>query len=231
MNIAVIPARGGSKRIPRKNVREFCGKPMIAWPIEALHASGCFDRIVVSTDDAEIASIARSFGAETPFSRPQLLADDHATTLDVMEHAARMLAEGSEEPKLLCCIYATTPFLDASDIVAGRDALVNSDADYSLSLARFEAPIQRALKLHPNGRMEMFDPTLQKVRSQDLEPAFHDAGQFYWGRTSAWLAMKPILAPGSIGVIVPRERAQDIDLPADWAWCERLFKLMRSSPC
>jgi pseudaminic acid cytidylyltransferase len=224
MSIAIIPARGGSKRIPRKNIRDFCGKPMIAWPIEAARASGCFERIVVSTDDEEIAAVARACGAEVPFMRPAMLADDHATTLDVMEHALQALS-CSEAQDFACCIYATTPFLAPADLREGLAALQDhAEADYVVSVARFEAPIQRALRRDAVGFFSMMHPEFQHVRSQDLAPAFHDAGQFYWGRVSSWLGGVPILASRARGVELPRDRAQDIDWPEDWAWCERLFR-------
>jgi pseudaminic acid cytidylyltransferase len=230
MNVAIIPARGGSKRIPRKNIRDFCGKPMMAWPIEAARESGCFDRIVVSTDDEEIAAVARAWGAEVPFMRPAKLADDHATTLDVMEHALQALSIG-EAPDFACCIYATTPFLAPSDLREGLAALQgNAEADYAVSVARFESPIQRALRRNAAGFFAMIHPEFQQIRSQDLEPAFHDAGQFYWGRAIAWSGRTPILAARALGIELPRERAQDIDWPEDWAWCERLFVLGGTRP-
>jgi pseudaminic acid cytidylyltransferase len=226
VSIAIIPARGGSKRIPRKNIRDFCGKPMIAWPIEAARASGCFDRIVVSTDDGEIADVARACGAEVPFMRPEALADDHATTAAVLSHAVEVM--GVPAGEAVCCIYPTSPFLAAEDLRAGFDLLVSSGADYVVSVARFEAPVQRALRRDDQGRIGMMHPEHASTRSQDLEPAYFDAGKFYWARAGSWAAGNPILAGNSVGIELPRGRAQDIDLADDWEWSERLFRADRA---
>ncbi|HRP87315.1 MAG TPA: pseudaminic acid cytidylyltransferase [Gammaproteobacteria bacterium] len=227
MRLAVIPARGGSKRIPRKNIREFCGRPIIAWSIEAALQSGCFDRLVVSTDDEQIAAAARACGAEVPFLRPAALADDHAGTLAVMRHAVETLAVDRQAGRV-CCIYATAPFLRAEDLRRGLETLEQSGADYSFSVTSFPFPIQRALRMTPQGRVEMFDPAQFATRSQDLEEAWHDAGQFYWGRAAAWLDEAPLFGHGAAPVILPRHRVQDIDTPEDWLRAEWLFRAMQA---
>lgn len=229
MRLAVIPARGGSKRIPRKNIRPFGGQPMIAWSIQAARASGCFERILVSTDDAEIADVARAFGAEVPFMRPPELSDDFTGTIPVIAHAARWQAQHGEGPSAVCCLYATAPFVRAADLQAGWAALQGSDAAYAFSVTSYAFPIQRAIRLTPEGRVAMFHPEHFGTRSQDLEEAFHDAGQFYWGRAEAWVGGLPIFTPQAVPVMLPRHRVQDIDTPEDWERAEWLFKAMQQA--
>lgn len=226
MNIAIIPARGGSKRIPRKNIKSFHGKPMIAWSIEAAQQSGIFDRIIVSTDDEEIAAVAREYGAEVPFIRPADIANDYATTGDVISHAIVWLTNQGHRPEQVCCLYATAPFVEPDDLRQGL-VLLNSTADcqYVFSATRFSFPIQRAIKLDELGKVSMFDPEHQLTRSQDLVEAYHDAGQFYWGRASAWATNQPIFAAHSQVVLLPGFRVQDIDTPEDWLRAERLFSV------
>jgi pseudaminic acid cytidylyltransferase len=224
MNVAIIPARGGSKRIPRKNIKEFCGKPMIAWSIEAALQSGCSDHIVVSTDDAEIADVARQCGAEVPFMRPDALSDDHTGTIPVIRHAIEWFIEQGQQPEQVCCIYATAPFISAADIRRGLEILTDSGSDYAFSVTSYPFPIQRAIRMTPQGRVEMFQPEQFNSRSQDLEEAFHDAGQFYWGRTSSWLAEKKIFSPDASPVLLPRHQVQDIDTMEDWLRAELMFK-------
>lgn len=226
MRLAVIPARGGSKRIPRKNIRSFGGLPMIAWSIRAAAESGCFDRIIVSTDDTEIAEVGRHYGAETPFVRPAELSDDHTGTIPVIAHAIRWQAENGQASREVCCLYATAPFLRAADIKQGLRALDESGADYAFSVTSYPFPIQRAIRLTPDGRVAMFQPEHFNTRSQDLEEAWHDAGQFYWGKAGAWLAATPIFGPVSVPVPLPRHRVQDIDTPEDWERAEIMFKVM-----
>lgn len=230
MKLAVIPARGGSKRIPRKNVKDFFGQPMIAWSIAAARDSGCFDRIVVSTDDTEIAAVARAHGAETPFVRPPELADDHTPTIPVIAHAIQWYLDQGAAVDAACCIYATAPFVRAEDLRAGLAALTAEDCAYVFSATSFPFPIQRAIRINAQGRAEMFNPEHFATRSQDLEEAFHDAGQFYWGRPEAWLQGLPIFSPQSIPLRLPRSRVQDIDTLEDWARAEQLFALKRRRP-
>lgn len=226
MNIAVIPARGGSKRIHRKNIKMFCGKPMIAWSIEAALASDCFDRVIVSTDDDEIAKVAQEWGAEVPFRRPAELSDDHTGTIPVIAHAIDWLGEHgqAQAPEAVCCIYATAPFVQAEDLTAGLRVLQSPEVDYAFSVTSFAFPIQRALRITETGRVAMFQPENFSTRSQDLEEAWHDAGQFYWGRAEAWCAGIPIFSERAMPVVLPRHRVQDIDTPEDWQRAEWLFK-------
>lgn len=228
MKLAVIPARGGSKRVPRKNIRLFCGKPMIAWSIEAAMASGCFDRVVVSTDDAEIAEVALAHSAEVPFMRPPELAEDHAGTIPVVRHAVQWCADDGQLPELVCCIYATAPFIDPADIVCGLDVLQKDDCDYAFAVTSFASPIQRALRITEAGRVAMFNPQCYDVRSQDLESAYHDAAQFYWGRASAWLGEVPIFKTDAAPIVLPRHRVQDIDTENDWIRAELMFRSLQA---
>ena len=228
MRLAVIPARGGSKRIPRKNIRLFCGKPMIAWPIEAALDSGCFDAVVVSTDDEEIAEVAREHGASVPFMRPEELADDHTGTIPVIRHAIEWHQHQGKTPKQVCCIYATAPFVRAEDLQLGLRVLRETGSDYAFSITSYASPIQRAIRITPQGRVEMFHPEHFNTRSQDLEDAYHDAGQFYWGTASAWLVGKPIFSPDAAPLVLPRHRVQDIDTPEDWERAERMFKALQA---
>lgn len=220
MKLAVIPARGGSKRIPRKNIKLFGGKPMIAWSIEAAIASECFDRIIVSTDDEEIAAIAKSLGAEVPFVRPASLADDHTGTVAVVANATEWQNANGPVATAVCCIYATAPFLEPNDLKIGYEMLKTSGADYAFSVTSYAFPIQRAITLTPNQRVRMFQPEHFNTRSQDLPEAWHDAGQFYWGRAQAWLTHQPIFSEAAIAVPIPRHRVQDIDTPEDWERAE-----------
>jgi pseudaminic acid cytidylyltransferase len=229
MKLAVIPARGGSKRIPHKNIKPFCGKPIIAWSIDAARQSGCFDRILVSTDDAEIAEVALAFGAEVPFVRPAELSDDHTGTIPVIAHAIRWQQQSGEAPTAVCCVYATAPFVRAEDLRRGLEVLQETGCDYAFAVTSFAFPIQRAIRITYTGRVEMFHPEHFKTRSQDLEDAYHDAGQFYWGRAEAWLAGKPIFSSDAAPVILPRHRVQDIDTPEDWERAELMFKAQQAA--
>lgn len=224
MNLAVIPARGGSKRIPRKNIKSFCGKPIMAWSIEAARDCGCFNSVIVSTDDGEIAQVARECGASVPFVRPAALADDYIGTIEVVRHAIEWQIEHGQAPELVCCIYATAPFVCAADLKRGLNALKETGCDYAFSVACFGAPIQRAIRITEQGRVDMFYPEFFDSRSQDLEQAYHDAGQFYWGRTAAWLAKKRIFSADAVPVLLPRHRVQDIDTADDWMRAELMFR-------
>lgn len=229
MNVAIIPARGGSKRIPRKNIKEFCGKPMVAWSIDAAQQSGCFSRVVVSTDDAEIADVAQRYGAEVPFMRPAALSDDHTGTIPVIRHAVDWFIEHGQRPDLACCIYATAPFITPANIRRGLEILADSGSDYAFSVTSYPFPIQRAIRITPQGRVEMFDPTQFNTRSQDLEEAYHDAGQFYWGRASAWIVEKMIFSKDAVPVLLPRHQVQDIDTMEDWERAELMFRAWKKT--
>lgn len=224
MNIAVIPARGGSKRIPRKNIKDFCRKPMIAWSIEAAQASGLFDHIIVSTDDTEIADVAKKWGAEVPFMRPVELSNDFTATIPVIAHAVAWTQAQGWKVDAVCCIYATAPFVHASDLKQGLDLLNSGNWAYSFTATDYAAPIFRSFKLTEQGGVEMFYPEHFATRSQDLPAALHDAGQFYWGRTESWLANKRFFESHSIPLIIPRWRVQDIDNLDDWGRAEIIAK-------
>ena len=225
MKLCVIPARGGSKRIPRKNVKEFCGKPMVAWSIEAAIASGCFDKILVSTDDVEIADVAKDFGAEVPFMRPAELSDDFVGTTPVMRHAIQWVQAHMNDVEYACCVYATAPLIAPEDLKKGLDLIWQKDVDYVFSATSYAFPIQRAIRISGGGKISMFNPEHLETRSQDLEDAWHDAGQFYWGTSEAWCGERPILSERSVPIVLPRYRVQDIDTIEDWAVAELLFRL------
>ncbi|WP_116869801.1 pseudaminic acid cytidylyltransferase [Vibrio splendidus] len=226
MNIAIIPARGGSKRIPRKNIKPFHGKPMIAYSIEAALNSGCFDKVIVSTDDQEIADVAVKYGAEVPFLRPDNISDDFATTMDVMQHAIQWCVDQDLKVDNVCCIYATAPFILPEYIKQGLVSVSSPNVEYAFSATSFPFAIQRAISVDQNGFVAMFSPEFANTRSQDLEEAYHDAGQFYWGKSSAFLAGKAIFAQHSKAVLLPRKRVQDIDTPEDWELAETLFSVL-----
>lgn len=226
MKVCIIPARGGSQRILRKNIRPFYGKPMISWSIQAALDSGCFERVIVSTDDIEIADIAKTYGAEVPFMRPASLADAHTPTIPVIRHAIESLPT---PPEAVCCLYATAPLVQVEDLQLGLERLIATGADYVFSATPFPFPIQRAFYLGDAGEVVMFQPEHLATRSQDLTEAFHDAGQFYWGQTQAWLAMRPIFSDQSSALIIPRYRVQDIDTEDDWQRAELLFAQLHNS--
>src|ERR1700722_772400 len=225
--VAIIPARGGSKRIPRKNIREFHGKPIIGYSIETARQSQCFARIVVSTDDDEIAAVARRFGAETPFMRPASLADEHTGTTEVVKHAVETLEQTGAAFDWACCIYATAPFLSADHLKEGFLCLKRSGRSFAFAVTSFNYPIRRALRILPDGTLDAIWPEHRATRSQDLEPAYHDAGQFYWERTSAFRERREMFSPESAPVILPRELVHDIDTPEDWASAELAFTAPR----
>lgn len=229
MKVAIIPARGGSKRIPRKNIKTFHGKPMIAYSIEAAIASNCFDQIIVSTDDNEIAKVAKSYGAQVPFCRPDDISDDYATTMDVMRHAIDWCQKEGWNVEVACCIYATAPFLLPDDLIRGYNLLQDREVQFAFSATSFSFPIQRAIKLNENNAVSMFSLENELLRSQDLEEAFHDAGQFYWGKTSAFLNKLSIFSPHSKAVLLPRSRVQDIDTQEDWEFAEALYSVINHS--
>lgn len=224
MRVCVIPARGGSKRIPRKNIRNFHGRPMIAWSILAAKESGLFDLIVVSTDDNEIATVARDQGAQVPFMRPAALSDDYAATVQVIAHAVSTLGLDSLTP--VCCLYATAPLVEPAALKAAFELLVPT-VKYVMPVTTFAYPIQRALCLDSEGGVKMIAGEHMVTRSQDLQEAWHDAGQFYWALAGTWAAELPIFSQGARGFPLPRNRVQDIDTPEDWKQAEALFKVLR----
>ena len=229
MNVAIIPARGGSKRIPRKNIRMFCGKPMIAWSIEAALASGCFDQVIVSTDDSEIAEVARLYGALTPFMRPTDLSDDFTGTGAVIQHAVELLQQEGLVVEDVCCLYATAPFVRPENLRDGQALLRSGKADQVFTATTFPFPIQRAIRLTDKGCEPIFPEHILK-RSQDLEEAWHDAGQFYWANANTWCtSARSMFSTGSIPLILPRYRVQDIDTEEDWVMAEYLFTALNGS--
>ncbi len=223
MRLAIIPARGGSKRIPRKNIKAFAGRPMIAYAIDAAHRAEVFDHVVVSTDDAEIAAVARAAGAEVPFDRPAALADDHTPTVPVVAHAIRSCIDAGWAVDAACCIYPCVPLIRPDDIVAALAILARGDVDYVFPVAAFATPIQRALRRSADGRTSPFDPSHLNTRTQDLEPAYHDAGLFYWGTARAWLDELPIHVNAKT-IVLPASRVVDIDTEADWQRAEALVR-------
>ena len=225
--IAVIPARGGSKRIPGKNIRSFLGKPMICWSIQAAQEAACFDRIIVSTDSEAIAEVALKAGADVPFVRPADLANDFAGTIPVIAHAVNWLSEQGACPDAVCCIYPTAPLLWPEDLRLGLEKLTAEPIDFVFTVTPFASPVQRALTLDDAGMVGMLDAEMFHCRSQDLTPAFHDAGQFYWGTAQAWLAQSPIFTAKSRALVLPRYRVQDIDTPDDWRRAELMAKILR----
>ena len=226
MNIAVILARGGSKRIPRKNIKKFCGKPMIAWPIETAKKSKLFDHILVSTDNEEIAKISKSFGAEVPFIRPKNLSDDFTGTTEVITHAVKWMEEQKWQVKIVCCIYATSVFFTVEDLKKGFQVIHSDNWSFSLSVTEFEYSIFRSFKDSASGGIEMFFPEHFKKRSQDLPVAMHDAGQFYWGKPSAWVKNLKIFDSHSFPIKIPHWRIQDIDTEDDWKRAEVIFSFL-----
>lgn len=229
MRVAIIPARGGSKRIAHKNIRHFNGKPMISYPITAAIRSGCFDKIIVSTDSMEIASIAKSYGAEIPFMRPSELADDFVGTTPVVRHALNELASLGDVVEICCCIYATTPLLQYSFLREAGELLESSpNLDYVFSACRFSFPIQRALILDADGGILPFDNKSIGQRSQDLVETYHDAGQFYWGRASAFLNEEThVFGARSRMKLLPSYMVADIDTLEDWERAEVLYDVLK----
>jgi N-acylneuraminate cytidylyltransferase len=226
MILAVIPARGGSKRIPRKNIRPFCGKPIIAYSIEAARAAGLFDHVVVSTDDEEIADVARRFGAEVPFLRPRELADDHTGVVRVVRHAIEWFDKRGEPVQYACCVYATAPFITPEQIRQGLRLLQGSGKAYAISVTTFPFPIWRSVRRLPDGSLEPLFPEHIHSRSQDLEEAYHDAAQCFWGTGEAFRRELPVFGSHTLSMIVPPYRVQDIDTEADWQRAEALFRVL-----
>lgn len=224
--VAIIPARGGSQRIPRKNLKLFNGEPMIVGSIRAALASGLFERVVVSTDDEEIAEVARSHGAQVPFMRPAALADAYTGTAAVIEHAIGALDRRYD---YTCCIYATAPLLQARFLRQGLQALQAApDKSYAFSVCGFGFPVQRALLINDDGSLRSMHPEYRTVRSQDLPAAYQDAGQFYWGRSEAWLRGDMIFSELSLPVVLPRHLVQDIDNEEDWLRAEYLYAALKA---
>lgn len=224
--VAIIPARGGSKRIPKKNIKEFHGLSLIAYSIKVALDSKLFEKVIVSTDDEEIATIAKKYGAEVPFIRPKELSDDFTGTGDVVKHALEWLKANGETFEFVCTVYATAPLLQPKYLIEGYNALKNSDAINAFSATSMPFPIQRTFKVNDEGRCEMFTPEHYMTRSQDLEEAYQDAGQFYWTKIGIH-SDEIMFGKDSIPVILPRHLVQDIDTLEDWQRAEIMYKVIK----
>jgi len=223
--IAIIPARGGSKRIPRKNIKPFHGKPLIAYSIETALNTGLFEKVIVTTDDEEIAEVAKNYGAKIPFLRPKELADDFTGTSAVVHHALQWLEERGETFDFACTVYATAPLLRPEYLIEGYEKLKNSSAVFSFSATSMPFPILRTFKITEDGRCEMFWPEHFTTRSQDLEEAYQDAGQFYWQNLHK-TSDEPMFGKDSIPILLPSYLVQDIDTLEDWKRAELMYKVL-----
>jgi pseudaminic acid cytidylyltransferase len=224
MKIAIIPARGGSKRIPRKNVKPFAGLPMIAHSLRAAAESGLFDHILVSSEDDEILTVGQVYGGE-PLRRPPELADDHTATIPVIRHAINWAEAQGWTLDAVCCIYATAPFVRAADLREGWHLLQQPSMDFAFAATTFPYPVFRGLLREGQG-VRMIFPEHFPTRSQDLPEALHDAGQFYWGSVRAWKEEERLFTERAAPVMLPRHRAQDIDTAEDWQRAELLWRLL-----
>jgi pseudaminic acid cytidylyltransferase len=227
IKIAIIPARGGSKRIPNKNIKLFAGQPIISYSIRVAQETKMFNKIIVSTDSLEIAKVAKEYGAEVPFLRPAELANDFANTDEVMYHSLDWLAKEGMQPEYFCCIYATAPFIQARFLKLGYEKLVSYGVASVFSVTTYPYPIFRSLKITKKGFIEMIWPEYTNFRSQDLPEAYHDAGQFYWANTNKFLKSKTLFAEDSLPLILPRYFVQDIDTMEDWEIAEMLFPAIK----
>lgn len=227
MNVAIIPARGGSKRIPHKNIRSFLGKPIICHVIEILIKSNLFDDVIVSSDDHEILDLAKSCGASTPFIRPKKLSDDFTGTVDVIRHAILFLLEQNLPLEKVCCIYPTAIFTKAHDLSLGLSLLEKNDSDYVFSALEYIHPITRSFLLNKSNQIYNTKSLVSHSshRTQDLQKTYHDAGQWYWGNVCAWLDEKPIFSSRSNCLVLPKHSVVDIDTEDDWQFAEKLFLL------
>ena len=224
MNILIIPARGGSKRIPKKNIKSFSGKPMIQWSIEAAQEANIFDQIIVSTDDETIAAISKDLGALVPFKRSQSLSNDFTNTTDVVADACRWAKEAGLDAEIVCCLYATAPFVRAADLIEAYRIINSSDWQYVFSVAEYSSPIFRSFQQIDTQGVKMFFPEHFESRSQDLPQALYDAGMFYMGRADAWVQGLKIFENHSFPLKIPSWRVQDIDTPEDWVRAEQMAK-------
>lgn len=223
MIVAIIPARGGSKRIPRKNIRDFGGKPMISWTIREAQKSQLFDHIIVSTDDDEIKKISEQHGAIVPFVRPANISDDNTPTVPVISHAIKEIDSSHGHVDYACCIYPCSPLLKDYDLIKSFNMLKSTGENFVYPIVEYPHPIYRSMKQSKDGRMQFIYPEYELTRTQDLEEAFHDAGQFYWGRADAWRKQKKMHSDG-IGMQIPSYRVVDIDTEDDWKRAELYFK-------
>ena len=222
-NIAIITARGGSKRIPKKNIREFCGKPIIAYSIEAALASGVFDTVMVSTDSEEIAEIAREYGAEVPFLRSEATSNDYATTVDVLNEVLAQYAKQGIHFDQMCCIYPTAPFVTGEKLKTAFERLEESGADSVIPVVAFSFPPQRGFTV-TDGRVSYAFPEYAMARSQDLQPIYHDCGQFYVTRIAAFEEKHTVITDNTVPLVMPEEEVQDIDNLSDWVLAEAKYR-------
>ena len=222
--LAIIIARGGSKRIPRKNIKEFCGKPIIAYSIEAALRAGCFDTVMCSTDDAEIADVAKQYGAEVPFFRSPETSNDFATTADVLREVIGEYEIRGQIFDYFCCLYPTAPFVSAEKIRYGFELMRKTDASGAIPVVPFSYPIQRALKI-TDDKISMVQPEYLLSRSQDLMKTYHDAGQYYWYKTSAFHENANLMMLNPVAIVTPEEEVQDIDTMEDWKLAEMKYRI------
>ena len=226
MKIAIIPARGGSKRIPRKNIKEFFGKPIIAWSIIAAQNSMLFDHIIVSTDDKEIKSVAENYGASVPFYRPNDLSDDHTSTVPVIAHAIQKVNELLNiKVNYACCIYPCSPLINSNNLIDSFKIIESTKENFVYPVTKFPHSIYRSMTKSMDGKMNFLFPDYEMTRTQDLEETFHDAAQFYWGKAEAWTQLKKMHTDG-IGMEIPAYTTVDIDNNDDWKKAELLFQSM-----
>ena len=227
MRIAVIPARGGSKRIPRKNIREFAGKPIIAWPIGAALESGLFDKVIVSTDDGEIAEFARQAGASVPFMRPENLSDDYADTKSVVRHAILEIGLEREITSQICCIYPTSVFITPAYLEDGLVLLNAEKCSFAFSITGVDPAVLRSFVQDADGKLKMVFPENFNRRTQDLPALYCDAAQFYWGSVSTWQSDETIFSENSRGIFIDSSKVSDIDTDLDWRSAEAIFQLIK----
>jgi N-acylneuraminate cytidylyltransferase len=227
-NFAIIPARGGSKRIPRKNIRVFQNRPIIQFAIDAAADSGLFEKIIVSTDDEETASISRDGGAEVLNLRPPSLSDDFVTTQEVITYEIGLLNSYPLDKTFVCCIYPTSPFLRSEYLIQALELLKSSNFDFVFSATENSIPIQRSFRKKNTLDIELLFPEFSNSRTQDLFPTYHDAGQFYWGSARSWLENESVLNSKSSFIEIPSELSIDIDNESDWIRAELLFKELQN---
>jgi len=227
-NIAIIPARGGSKRIPEKNIKDFLGKPIISYSIEAALKSGLFSEVMVSTDDKEIADIARSYNAKVPFLRSKTNASDHVGIADVLVEVLDNYKKEGKEFDNVCCILATAPFVESKHLAEAFDVLRHSPYDAVFPIVRYAFPIQRAMVFDEGKKIKMIWPENMNKRSQDLDPSFHDAGLFYWVKYDVIVEQKRLWTDNTTAIEISEQVAQDIDTPEDWEFAELKYKIIHA---
>ena len=229
MNIVIIPARGGSQRIKKKNIKDFCGKPIIAYSIEAAKKSKIFDRIIVSTDSDEIANVSKKWGAEAPFKRPENISDNYSTTNDVMFHAVNFIIKDKKNVNAVCCLYPTAPFITPQNLKEGLKKFLTGKWKFVFSATKYSYPVFRSFLKEKDGGLKMLYPKHFKSRSQDFQAVMHDAGQFYWGKPNAWVNKEFSFSQDSTVVELPNWCAQDIDTPEDWKQAEIKYKMLNKN--